>query len=154
MHTFRSDEMMFEGDDLGEAHPLELEAPNQNQNPTPTSTPTLNGGVPHTPPRFRLATRRSASLTSTWRPLEPSSYVPPAPLVLSNALIAAMTEIPMSVWKRLAIYPFSLWLIVFLMLPCRLNGAVTLILFGLSGIGTVGAWLRYRAYDRFVSRID
>jgi len=148
MHTFRSDEMMFEGDDLGEAHALELET-------EPTTTSTSTSTTTSTPTTTSTSTWTPTSRwtpTSTWAPT--STYVPPAPHVPSNPIGALMSEIPMSVWKRLAVYPFALWMIVYLMLPCRLSGRATIVLFVIGAIGIAGAWIRYRAHDRFMSPID
>lgn len=141
MHTFRSDETMFEGDDLGDAHALELDVLPRTCAPTLTSTST----PPPTPTSTRPPTWPPAS-TSTWPP--PSTYTPPARLVSSNALVTAMSEIPMSIWKRVAVYPLALFLILYLIMPCRLNGRATLVMFVIGAIGTAGAWIRYRAHDR------
>jgi hypothetical protein len=140
MNTLRSHETMFEGDDLGEAQALELDTPTRTS--TRTSTPTSTWTSASTP-------------TPTWTsPPTFTSYVPPVRRVPSNAIAAAMSEIPMSIWKRLAVYPFALWAIVYMILPCRLSGRSTLIMFALGAVGIVGAWIRYRAHDRFLSPFE
>jgi len=129
MQTFRSNETMFEGEDLGEAHPLELDL-NPVNAPAPVNVPS----IPLLQPPAPLST-----------------YVPPTRLASSNPLLTLLADIPMTIWKRVAVYPFALWLIIWLLLPCRLSNGATLVLFTLGTIGIAGAWIRYRAHDRFLT---
>jgi hypothetical protein len=70
---------------------------------------------------------------------------PPRPPSAMTGLGAMMADVPMSVWKRLAVYPLVGFFIFDVLFPCR--GSLRLdLLFALAAIvGATGAFLRMRA---------
>jgi hypothetical protein len=69
---------------------------------------------------------------------------------LADSVLSMIADVPMAVYKRLAVYPIVSWFLLGLLLPNRLLatiGSSMFILFAMSALGVVGAIVRWGTRD-------